>query len=399
MTESPAPQPPRDHADLAARLAAARGWCVGAALPFWAETGFDRTFGGFHERTDLAGRPVLDAPRRTMVQARQIYVFAHAALLGWRPEGAETALHAAERLLARNWRADGADGFVFSTDATGRVIDGRRDAYAHAFVAFGLAYAWRLAPEPAFRKAADAIFALFDRALQAETWGGHLGEAPRSDPLRRQNPHMHLFEACLAWYEATGEARHLARAGEIFGLFTTRFMDGDAGVLLECFDDAWRPAPGADGRRWEPGHHFEWIWLLRRYAAASGRRVDLWTQQLLAPALAQGFAEDGLIHDAVAVGGGVMAGSSRVWPHTEALKAAAAETEVGRPDMERLAIRALDALSDNFLGRPFPGGWIDHLGADRAALSDFAPASTLYHVLLALAEASRVFEPAAAGRA
>jgi mannose-6-phosphate isomerase len=386
--------PPQDSADaLVARLAAARGWCVRDALPFWGETGFDRAYGGFHERTDLAGRPVLDVPRRTMVQARQIYVFAHAALLGWWPAGAEPALCAAEHLLARNWRADGADGFVFSTDGAGRVVDARRDAYAHAFVAFGLAYAWRLAPEPALRAAADAVFAFFDGALRAERWGGHLGEAPRRDSLRRQNPHMHLFEACLAWYEATGEARYLARAGEIFGLFTTRFMDGDAGVLIECFDDAWRPAPGPEGSRWEPGHHFEWIWLLRRYAAASGRSVDAWVQGLLAPALAQGFAADGLIHDTVGIGGGTVAASSRVWPHAEALKAAAAETEAGRSGMEPLAARALDALTGHFLGRPFAAGWIDHLTPDRTALSDFAPASTLYHLMLALAEASRVFDP------
>jgi mannose/cellobiose epimerase-like protein (N-acyl-D-glucosamine 2-epimerase family) len=44
-----------------------------------------------------------------------------------------------------------------------------------------------------------------------------------------------------------------------------------------------------------------------------------------------------------------------------------------------------------FLGRPVPGGWIDHVDANGAPIIDFMPASTLYHVFLAAAEADRVW--------
>ena len=43
--------------------------------------------GAFVERLTFEGAPLLAAPRRAMVQGRQIYVFSHAAMLGWWPEG------------------------------------------------------------------------------------------------------------------------------------------------------------------------------------------------------------------------------------------------------------------------------------------------------------------------
>ena len=89
-----------------------------------------------------------------MVQARQIYVFSHAALLGWRPEGKVAALQAAHRLIDRYHGVDGSRGWVFSVHPDGAVHDAKRDFYAHAFALFGLAWAYKLAPEPRFLSAA-----------------------------------------------------------------------------------------------------------------------------------------------------------------------------------------------------------------------------------------------------
>ncbi|MGH6951968.1 MAG: HAD-IIIA family hydrolase, partial [Vitreimonas sp.] len=74
-------------APAAARLkhcaAAARAWLFEAALPLWAERGFDRVADCFHERIALDGQPAAALPRRIRVQARQTAVFARAGRLGW----------------------------------------------------------------------------------------------------------------------------------------------------------------------------------------------------------------------------------------------------------------------------------------------------------------------------
>ena len=55
------------------------------------------------------------------------------------------------------------------------------------------------------------------------------------------------------------------------------------------------------------------------------------------------------------------------------------------------AAQTIDRLFSVFLGRPVPGGWIDHVDASGAPLVDGMPASTLYHVFLAAAEADRLW--------
>ena len=105
--------------------------------------------------------------------------------------------------------------------------------------------------------------------------------------------------------------------------------------------------------------------------------------------------DDGRVHKA----------SRRSWPHTEAIKAEAAAAETGDGEAAARAARTIDRLLSVFLGRPVAGGWIDHVDANGVRMVDSMPASTLYHVFLAAAEADRVWgqretleKPTAGGR-
>src|SRR3546814_19321730 len=81
---------------------------------------------------------------------------------------------------------------------------------------------------------------------------------------------MHLFEALLALHEATGDAGWLEKALRIRDLLRDRFTSPRDGGLGEYFTPDWRPDPGDAGRVREPGHHFEWVWLLHRHGSLSG---------------------------------------------------------------------------------------------------------------------------------
>ena len=91
-------------------------WIAATALPTWAARGFNIEAGRFHERLDRDGAP-LAVPHRAMVQARQIFVFAHAAGLGWAPEGAALAETAMASLL-RDFAEDSGreTSFAFAID-------------------------------------------------------------------------------------------------------------------------------------------------------------------------------------------------------------------------------------------------------------------------------------------
>jgi mannose/cellobiose epimerase-like protein (N-acyl-D-glucosamine 2-epimerase family) len=83
--------------------------------------------------------------------------------------------------------------------------------------------------------------------------------------------------------------------------------------------------------------------------------------------------------------------SRRCWPHTEAIKAEVAADEAGDEQAAPRAAQTIDRLLGAFLGRPVAGGWIDHVDANGSPIVDTMPASTLYHVFLATAEADRVW--------
>ncbi|MDW3181175.1 AGE family epimerase/isomerase [Roseobacter sp.] len=373
-------------------LVAAQSWVRNQALPFWAEIGFDRSAHNFVERADMAGNPLLAAPRRTMVQGRQIYVYAHAYQLGWFAEGAEMALTAADSLIARHFEADGAPGWVFSTSGeTGEVADATRDFYAHSFALYGLAWAYRIDPRPTYRSVALQTLDLLKQRFRRGD-GGYCPTLGGPAGTMLQNPHMHLFEAMLAWAAADDTPVFLETAQEVRDLVMGKALQRPSGALIEYLDENWRPKPGIEGQIWEPGHHFEWAWLLHGHERlAPSVNADDAFDLLITKARQHGYDQDGFVISEVLEGGAAHKPTRRSWPQTEGIKAEIASFERGggascRQRADQLAAK----LMDQFLGTPVAGGWIDHFSEAGQPLNDFMPASTLYHVFLAIAEANRV---------
>jgi mannose-6-phosphate isomerase len=309
-------------------LHAYRDWIVGTALPAWAERGFDASTGRFRERLDVAGAP-LDVPHRAMVQARQIYVYSHAHHLGWYADGARLADEAMRGLVRRYAVVDGDEAsFAFSVDGAGRVVSAVRDAYAHAFVLFAIAWLYRVTGDAALLVLADRTNAFVKARLVDPRHGGLFDAFPAAARDKRQNPLMHLLEAYLALERAAPGRGFLEDARRLVALFQARLFDAGPGVLLEYFAESWAPhSDPARARAVEPGHHFEWVWLLGEYGALAGEDLSAWADRLYDVARAHGVAPDGLVYDELAAepgGVSVRKPGHRVWPHTEGLKAAAA---------------------------------------------------------------------------
>lgn len=378
----------------------ARGWAIDHALPLWAEAGFDEPLSLFVEKLDLAGRPLASVPRRLTMQARQIYVFAHAALLGWYPQGRALALRGAHAMIERYSGPSDGQAWAFTVAGDGTPREPSEDAavaatgngmfYAHAFALFGLAWAHRLEPDPRFSAARDAILGFLDMRLRHEA-GGYRPSLGSDGAAMFQNPHMHFLEAMLAWWEATGDRRFMARGEEILALFRSRFFQPRPGVLAEYFDANWAALAGPRGHLWEPGHHFEWVWLLHRFAAAQGAPIDPRADALYRHACAFGQAPSGRVFDELSDDGGATRTSSRCWPQTEAIKAHAALYEAGDAGAEARALPTANRLFASFLGHPVSGGWIDQVDGADQPIAEAMPATTLYHAFLAIAETNRVW--------
>lgn len=377
---------------LRVRAAAGTSWLTEAALPLWSAGGFDPSSRCFYEKLDLTGRPVL-GPRRVRVQARQTAVFAIAGRRGWTGPWREMVEAGLAVLFGAALRPDG--GVRHLLDDAGAPLDSRRDLYDLAFVIFALAHAGRTLNRPDLFAAAEAHIAWIETHWRHLS-GGFLEGEVKSIPPRRQNPHMHLFEALLALYEATGEATHLARARDLFTLFTTRLYDPTRGAFPEFFNDDWRPVSGDEGRHAEPGHHFEWSWLLQRYSDLTD--TPLHEAALRTCAFGETFGVDprrGAAVDEIWMDGALKSERARLWPQTERIKAnAGLYALTGELSHANAAAGAFDALM-TYLDTPVRGLWRDQWMADGAFVEEPAPASTFYHIFLALDEMARLFDPSA----
>jgi mannose/cellobiose epimerase-like protein (N-acyl-D-glucosamine 2-epimerase family) len=370
-----------------------RQWLISTALPLWAAVGFDSSRGRFRERLDWSGQPVEAVPHRAMVQARQIYVFAHAAELGWFPEGAELAEIAMGSLLRDFADPDAkASGLAFSIDREGRIVSQTRDAYAHAFVLFALAALHRLTGEQRLLDVAEDTIAFIDMRLADPVNGGLYDAHPVSDRTKRQNPHMHLLEAYLALERTCPGTGYRDRAAKLVALFEQKLFSPSHNALLEYFAEDWGRHPNeARALVFEPGHHFEWIWLLREFEEIAGADLGRLVTSLDISARESGLRPEGLVFDEVLASGQILKRSHRIWPHTEGAKAGVARHTRGDLDASAFAATMVTALFDHFLDRPFAGGWIDHIDENLKPIVDYVPASSLYHIFLAATELDRVF--------
>jgi mannose/cellobiose epimerase-like protein (N-acyl-D-glucosamine 2-epimerase family) len=362
-------------------------------LPLTRDHFADAVHGGFHERLDASLIPVATGRKRLMVQARQLYLLSHAALLGNR-SGASQAERGYDFLL-RAYRDRRHGGWHYAVTPEGELLDPGRDLYGHAFVLFALAWLHRAFSAPdALAHAADIMDLLHARLVLP---GGGFHDAATADwtPTRgtlRQNPHMHLLEAVLALHDASGDPRWLREADGLVRLFQERFYHPGTGTLREFFINDWDPHPDL-GEIVEPGHHFEWVWLLEQYRR-SGGRLDVGTEasNLFRFALRHGHdLQHGGIHDQIAPDGTPLLRTRRIWPVTEAIKACVAMTEAGqdhREEINNLAGQLMRAFVPK--GRV---GWHETLTREGVPTMTELPGSTPYHLFLAAAEAERVLSP------
>jgi mannose/cellobiose epimerase-like protein (N-acyl-D-glucosamine 2-epimerase family) len=373
-------------ARLTSAADALRDWATGAALPLWATAGFDVQPGRFEERLTLRAERLPDVPLRLMSQARQIYAYAVAARRGWYPDAGQLVEHAYASMVRDYHGRDDRSGWIFSIRRDGAVADARRDLYTHAFVLLAIAAYVEATGKHQALGLADETLGFIERHMTAPQGGGFVEELPSPGGSRRQNPHMHLFEAMLLLWECSGDARYRARADTLFDLFASRFFRSDPGVLGEHFTPSLTPAEGIAGRVVEPGHHYEWIWLLRRFERASGRSMQRYVDALYAHADRHGFDEAGLIVDELLIDGSHHKRSRRIWPIAEAIRANVVEARWARAGSAAKAASLAVRLRQRFLTTDPAGGWFDKLDADGACISRFMPASTLYHLVGAIDE-------------
>lgn len=366
--------PPARFGSLADAAAGFDAWLRTAALPLWATVGVDPGNGGFREALTWTGAPH-DPRRRARVQARQAFVFASAAAEGLAGPWARTAREGLDWFLAHARLPDGL--YASALDTTGVVTDPIPRLYEHAFVLLALAARHRL--DPTGPAEAEAL-----RLLEALGGFRHPGGGFREagDQPFQANAQMHLFEAARAWEVAGADPAWKQVGDELAELALTRFIDAETGALHEFFDADWRPLAGEAGLI-EPGHHFEWAWLLEPWGAQRGdRRTAAAARRLFAVGRMAHDPARNAVQNAIHPDFGIRDANARLWPQTEQVKAALILGEA------ELALQAANGLAA-YLDTPARGVWRERMRADGGFVEEPSPATSLYHLYLAIRELAR----------
>ena len=354
-------------------------WLVGSAYPLWAAHGIDTENGGFVEALGQNGSG-LPHPRRARVQPRQMYAFAQARALGWTGD--------TERILGRGMhyftnhylRPDGLFRTLIGVDGT--PLDDAAMLYDQAFVLLSYAAtAIALDARSDFEKRALALRRAIELRFRASERGFHSSESV--DGFFESNPHMHLLEACLAWAEIGNDAGWTDWSRLLVNLAMQKFIRRGSGALGESFAADWAPAPGIAGRIIEPGHQFEWAWLLLRSEKLCEGPVREAALRLIAIGETSGvrnqvainaLLDDFSIHDP----------NARFWPQTERLKAALLAAQLtGEEKYWAMAVSAATSLLP-YLDTPVAGLWRDVQRATGEFVDAPAPASSFYHLVGAI---------------
>lgn len=241
-------------------------------LGFYHPTCLDHVYGGYVAQLDEEDGHVYDGRTKHLVATCR-FVYTHC--VGVRIGGPRWCRPAAERglqfLTAHHWDDD-AGGYDWITAGT-EPADRTRYCYGHAFALLACAAATDVGLDGG-RAALDRTQAVVRDRFWDPDHGLALAEASSDwstvDPYRGQNANMHLCEASIAAYEATGDARFLEQAAAIAELVETP-AEPDPGFVWEHYTDEWDPdweynrdEPRHTFRPWgyQPGHQLEWAKLL-----------------------------------------------------------------------------------------------------------------------------------------
>ena len=354
--------------------------------------------GGFFSLDDR-GQPILRgasgaAPARELhTTTRMVHCFAIGRLLG-RP-GAERFIDHGMDFLWNGHRDLVHGGYFWSVGKDGPGDD-RKQAYGHAFVLLAASSAKVVGHPDADRLLADISGVLLTRFWDPSV-GASAEEFDRDwKPIsgyRGQNANMHLTEACMAAFEATGEGAWLARAESIAALIIRDRAAALGWRVGEHFDEKWqldRDYAGGDIFRpagTTPGHSLEWTRLLLQLWELGGRRLD-WlpdaARRLFEVAVSEGWDPAGGFHYTLDWAGKPRLTARLWWPAAEGVGAAAFLNAIDdNAECEAWYRRIWDFIATDLIDRE-SGGWrTEPVAREPGAVGLFEGKPDLYHALQA----------------
>jgi len=285
--------PANSATDFSESARALKAQLSGQVMPYWFDTAQDKEHGGYLLADDLKGRGVAKE-KQLVSQARMVWGFSHAHRKGF-SDGRRNYLKAAEqgrRFLLEHFLDRENQGYFWTTDLSGKVLNDRKVLYGEAFVIYAFVEYYRASGDrEALRQALDLYQALQRHAHDARHtgWFEHFTRdwKPIMSPdapvevevggLKSANAHLHWMEALTELYEATRDLAVKQSLEEALQINATWFYPRDAGKSCFHRQPDWAPVTDPKSAGLSYGHNVEFAWLMIRAEEVLGR-IPSWDQ-------------------------------------------------------------------------------------------------------------------------
>ncbi|MEQ8780320.1 MAG: AGE family epimerase/isomerase [Roseibium album] len=375
---------------------------IAEIIGFYHPTCIDTEYGGYINQMLDDGTVFDPATKHLVGTCRFVYNYALASKVLEREDFRQVAAHGVAFLLNHHRQPDGGYAWVLNRHD---ISDGTYHCYGHAFVLLAAAGAKKAGAE-----GADELLADIWELLETRFWDAKAklyvdeisaGDWTAVDPYRGQNANMHMCEAMLSAFEATGDMRYLDRAELLSERICVELAAGADGLIWEHYKSDWShdwnyniddPKNLFRPYGYLPGHFVEWSKLL---LILNRQRPSKWlipkAEFLFKTALDKAWEpETGAINYTFAPDGRILDTDQYYWVFSETIGSSALlALETGNPEYWGWYDRAWAYADRHFVDHDH-GGWyrvLDQSGTrysnqkSPASKTDYHPLSACFEVL------------------